>query len=131
MNAVFISHFNYCPMIWMFHSRSLGQRINRLRERCLRIVYSDHISTFEDLLVLDGYLTILQRTLQTLAIEMFKIKNRESPSIITKIFLCNNKTIDTRQNSSFKSRSVQSELQGNYHLFRFWDQKSGKPYLRI
>ena len=75
MNAFFMSHFNYCQMIWMFYSRSLEHRINRLHERCLRIVYSDQLSTFKDLLVLDGNLTIHQRTIQTLAIEMFKVKN--------------------------------------------------------
>jgi len=63
-NAFFMSHFNYFSLIWMFYSRSLECRINRLHERCLRIVYSDYTSTFEDLFDLDGSLTIHQRTIQ-------------------------------------------------------------------
>ena len=39
------SQFNYCPfLIWMFHSRTLHNKINRLHERALRIVYSDYES---------------------------------------------------------------------------------------
>ena len=32
------SQFNYCPLIWMFHSRKLNSKINNLQERALRIV---------------------------------------------------------------------------------------------
>ena len=39
MNAFFNSQFGYCPLIWMFHSRTLNKRINRIYERALRIVY--------------------------------------------------------------------------------------------
>ena len=40
MNAFFKSQFDYCPAIWMFHSRTLNNEINRLYERCLRITYN-------------------------------------------------------------------------------------------
>ena len=39
MKAFFNSQFGYCPLIWMFHSRTLNKRINRIYERALRIVY--------------------------------------------------------------------------------------------
>ena len=35
------SQFGYCPLIWMFHSRGLNNKINRIRERALRITYKD------------------------------------------------------------------------------------------
>ena len=38
MNAFFKAQFNYCPIIWMFHSRCLNNKINRLREKCLRMM---------------------------------------------------------------------------------------------
>ena len=37
MNTFFKSHFTYCPAIWMFHNRTLNNKINRLHESCLRI----------------------------------------------------------------------------------------------
>ena len=35
----FSLQFNYCPLTWMFHSTSLNHKINRLHERCLRVIY--------------------------------------------------------------------------------------------
>ena len=53
MNSFFTSQFNYCPLVWMCHSRSMNSRINRLHETCLRIIYSDKSSSFEELLQKD------------------------------------------------------------------------------
>ena len=36
MKAFIESQFGYCPLIWMFHSRTLNNRMNRLHERALR-----------------------------------------------------------------------------------------------
>ena len=33
------TQFGYCPLIWMFHSRGLNNKINRIHERALRITY--------------------------------------------------------------------------------------------
>ena len=46
MNAFFKSQFNYCPLIWMYHSRKNNNKINRLHEKCLRIIYNDTRSSF-------------------------------------------------------------------------------------
>ena len=40
------SHFEYCPIGWMFHSRRTNNKINSLHERALRIVYDDDVSNF-------------------------------------------------------------------------------------
>ena len=40
MKAFIESQFNYCPLIWMLHSRALNNKINRIHERALRTVYS-------------------------------------------------------------------------------------------
>ena len=41
MKAFVISQFNYCPLIWMFHNRALNNRINKIHERTLRLVYEN------------------------------------------------------------------------------------------
>ena len=50
MKAFIESQFNYCPLIWMFHSRTMNNKINRIHERALRLVYSDHASSLAELL---------------------------------------------------------------------------------
>ena len=41
VNAFFMSHFSYCPLIWMCHNRTKNNKINRTHERCLRLIYND------------------------------------------------------------------------------------------
>ena len=53
MKAFIESQFNYCPLIWMFHSRTMNNTVNRIHERALRLVYSDHVSPFDELLKKD------------------------------------------------------------------------------
>ena len=66
------SQFSYCPLIWMFHSRRLNNKINSIHERALRITYQDNTSTFQELLNKDNSVSIHHRNLQVLATEMFK-----------------------------------------------------------
>ena len=49
-NSFLNSQFNYCPLVWMFHSHSINNKINHLHERVLRIVFDDFISSFKNLL---------------------------------------------------------------------------------
>ena len=35
------SQFGYCPLIWIFQSRRVNNKINHLHERSLHIVYKD------------------------------------------------------------------------------------------
>ena len=64
MKAFVISQFNYCPLIWMFHNRTLNNRINKIHERGLRLVYQNKNLPFSELLELDNAVTIHQRNLQ-------------------------------------------------------------------
>ena len=66
MNSLFNSQFNYCPLVSMFHSRSITNKINRLHERILRIVYNDFKSSFKNLLEKDGTVSIHVKNLQNL-----------------------------------------------------------------
>ena len=74
------------PLVWMFHSRMLNNRINKIHERALRIVYNDDHSTFDELLNRDGSFTIHEKNVQILAIEIFKVINGLSPEIMKHVF---------------------------------------------
>ena len=86
MKTFIEAQFNYCPLLWMFHSRSLNNRINRLHERALRIVYKSDIFTFHELLEKDHSFTIHDRNLQKLALEMYKVKHNLSPAPFQELF---------------------------------------------
>ena len=107
MSSFFTSHFNYCPLIWMFHSRVLNNKINRLHERCLLIVYNDNIPSFKDLLDKDKSVSI-----QTLALEMFKVAKNLSVSIVSEIFEKRNDICNLRDPSEFVLPKVHSVFHG-------------------
>ena len=86
VNAFFNSQFNYCPLVWMCHNRSYNNRINRLHERSLRMVYNDKQSSFEELLKKDGSVSIHIKNTQLLMIEMYKVKNNLAPVLLCEIF---------------------------------------------
>ena len=87
MKSFVTSQFGYCPLIWMFRSRRLNNKINSIHERALRITYQDHISTFQKLLNKENSVSIHHRNLQALATEMFKIHRSLSPDILREIFV--------------------------------------------
>ena len=83
MNAFFKARFNYCPAVWMFW---LNNKINRLHERCLRIIYNDKHSNFEKLLVKDNSVSIHHSNIHAFAIEMYKVANGMSSEIMNDTF---------------------------------------------
>ena len=72
VSSFFNSKLNYCPLIWMFHSRIINNKTNRLHERCLRLLYGDKSSSFENLLEQDKSITIHTRNLHILATEIYR-----------------------------------------------------------
>ena len=92
MKTFINSQFGYCPLVWMFHSRTRNNRINKIHEGALRIVYND-INTFDELLKRDGSVTVHERNIQALAIELYKTCNGISPDILHEIFQLNESSI--------------------------------------
>ena len=74
----------------MFYSRKTNNRINKLHETALRLVYSDYEFTFEDLLTKDGSFTTHHYNIQTLATELYKVYNNISQTILGELFTRNN-----------------------------------------
>ena len=62
--------------------RSLNTKINRLRERCLRIVNNNKKSNFNKLLVKYSSVSIHHQNLQKFAVQMFKVSRALSPEIV-------------------------------------------------
>ena len=96
--AFFTSQFAFCPLVWMCNSPTNNKKINRLYERCLRIVYNDKQPSFNELLEKDGSVSIHMRNIQILATEMYRLINNLSPAIINRVFKLNS---DSRYKSRF------------------------------
>ena len=81
-----MSHFNYCPLVWMFHDRATNSRINKIHERDLRIAYRDTESSFDELLAKDNSVSVHQRNLQVLMISLSKDLTYRTSLEITMVF---------------------------------------------
>ena len=103
----------------MFHSRSLNNKINCIRERALRIRYGDKTSTFQLLLEREHSVSIHHRNLQTLTTEMFKISNKLSLEIVKEIFQERIVPYNLSSSNSFTSRQVNSVYHGTESLSLF------------
>ena len=116
MKAFIDSQFGYCPLIWMFCSRTLNNRINHLHERALRLVYKDATLSFEELLIEDKTFSIHHRNLQKLATEMYKVINNLSPSFMHIIFPLTTNPYRLRNKNTFKTTNIHSVCHGSETL---------------
>ena len=77
----------------------MNNKINRLLERCIRIVHSDKTSSSEKLLEKDGSVTIHTRNFQSHVTEMFKVYKNLSPAIIADFFHVRQNNYNLRHDS--------------------------------
>ena len=113
------SQFQYCPLVWMFHNRHTNNKVNRLHERALRIVYNDYESSFEQLLIKDKSLCIHYQNIHRLMIEIYKIFNEEGVNVFSELFIKSNHNINLRSGQDLIVPSVQSVLKGKNSLRYF------------
>ena len=125
MKAFIESQFGYCPLVWMFHSRGINNKMNRIHERSLRITYNNKSSSFQDLLDKDNSVTIHHRNIRTLAIETFKVLHGLSPPLLNEVFVERNCNYNLRGNNFLNRRRVNSVRYGTESVSflapKIWD----------
>ena len=83
---MFDEHINN---VCMFYNRTTNNKINKLHEGALRLVYDDHASSFDELLEKDSSLSVHHFNIQTLCIELCKVYNNVSQTVFSELFLRN------------------------------------------
>ena len=114
-NALTMSTFNYCPLIWMF----CGKRSNKEVKRALRILHNDYSVSFEDLLERNKEMPIHVKNLQFLLIEVYKSLNCQSPMLMWDMFKRRETTYDLRIKDLLQLSNTKTTSYGiNSNLFR-------------
>ena len=83
----------------MFCSRTLNNMINEVHERALRVILGDNLSDFESLLQSNKDICSHHKNIQSLMIEMFKIKN--APPIMDSMFESRNESYNLHSFQEF------------------------------
>ena len=125
-NKAFIeSQFGYFSLVWIFHSRGINNKINRIHERALRFTYNNKSSSFQNLLDKDNSVTIHHRNIRTLAIEIFKVLHRLSPPLLNDVFVERNCNYNLQGNNFLKRRRLNSVRYGresvSFLALKIWD----------
>ena len=82
------------------------QKINCLHERCLRIVYDDNKSSFQELPDKDKGVTIHVKNVEALTVGMFQVSINYSTSLMSEIFDKRNNAYGFRNASEYAMRNV-------------------------
>ena len=104
--------FGYCPLIWMSDSRGLNNEINRIHETASRITYNDKTSSYEELLTKDISVTIHDRNIRALAIEIYRVMQGISPPLLNEVFVPRECIYELRGNNFLERRRVKSVRYG-------------------
>ena len=71
-NSFILSNFNYCQLAWHFCGKTSNQKLEKLQERSLRILYCDYISHFQGLLENTSSELFLTTRIKCILVEVFK-----------------------------------------------------------
>ena len=103
----------------------MNNEINRLHERCMRQIYEDKTSSFEELLEQNKSVSIHTRNLQMLAIEMFKVYRSMSSPIFSELLRQRDICYDLRSKSNFAVPNIKSVFHGSESISylgpKIWD----------
>ena len=106
IKAYFESQFKYCPLVCMFHRTQVNNKINRLHDRALRMIYEDSTSLFDTFLEKDMSLSVHDRNIQQLVLKMYKVAKGLAPTAISSLFLQCHSNRHTRSQSDFSVPQV-------------------------
>ena len=85
-NAFINSQFTYAPLIWMFAGKSSIAKICKIHCRTLQIVYNNYDKSYHDLLKFSNDVSIHQRHLRFLTVEVYKSLMNINPEFMWEFF---------------------------------------------
>ena len=85
-NSFVASNFNYCALVWHFCGVSNSNKMEKIQERCLRIVYKDYDSSYERLLEMANTTSLVISRLRILLLEAYKSIHHLNPKCISGLF---------------------------------------------
>ena len=71
-NSFIMRHFNYCPLVWHFCGHVNNQKLEKIHERALRILFAEYNSSYIEVLGKAGTTILLIQRLCLIALTFFE-----------------------------------------------------------
>lgn len=118
-NAYIVSSFFYCPLIWMFCSKSSHNLINKTHRRALCALHYRFDIDLEELLQLNGGVTVHTKHLRILLTEVYKCLTKLNPEFMWNCFEAKDTIYNLRSQSTVRLPPTNTRSFGlNSILFR-------------
>ena len=86
INTFVYSNFNYGSLIWHFCNKKSQNKIEKIQERCLKVLLNDYTSNYEELLENSKSVPMKIKRLRNIIIEIFKTLNNQNANFMKEIF---------------------------------------------
>ena len=96
----------------MFHGRQINDKINKLYERALRIVYNDSVTSFENLQIKEKSFMIHHQNIHSLVIEIYKAIHDFPEGNLSGVLVRNNHNYHLRFESELLLPNVNTVFKG-------------------
>ena len=84
-NAFIDSQFNYVPLLWLFCRKTLYSKIEKTHHKTFKVIYESN-DTYENLLLQSNTVSVHQRHLRFLMIEIYKSISQLNPQFMWSFF---------------------------------------------
>ena len=117
-NSYILSAFNYCPLIWMFCTKTAGQKIDSTHKRAIRAINLDFSTHSPDLFETYNVIPIHRRNLELLLIEVFKTLHHLNPELMWNLFSVKHIKYQLRRGVTLELPALPARNGQNTFLFR-------------
>ena len=122
------SNFNYCPLVWHFCGKTNSQKVEKIQERALKIIYRDYESSYDELLNKAKVPTLLIARLRLLLCEVFKSLRGLNPKYISEMFVVKELPYDLRNDTELYQQKMRTTTYGlrsvKYTGAKLWNDLS-------
>ena len=119
------SNFTYCPVSWIFCGKRNSDKLEKLQERALRVVYNEYSMPYRDLLLHARILPLSMLRLKFLGTEVFKSVKGLNPEFLNEMFQKRNLKYDFRDSNKLHQNDFDTKKFGfksyKYYGAKLWN----------
>ena len=111
-----MSNFNYWPLTCHFCGEVNANKVEQIQERALSFIYEDYSARYDELLSKSKLPSLKVRRMRSLAIEVYKVINKECPVYLQALIHIKNNSYSSRYQNIAELPQVRTTSHGLHSL---------------